>query len=70
MNVATIHPSVKVNTLTIPMQAGSAMAALRDLRETLAKAGREIVNAKVLSFEGTTPDCTYILRVEYVKAGE
>lgn len=76
MNVATIHPSPKVNTVTIEVNARTASEAVRAVRETLARSGRTLTTVSVLgtadvkpfaevgiSFPGST--ACFTLRVEY-----
>lgn len=73
-----IHPSPKVNSVTIPVNAPTSSAAVRAIRETLAKAGRTLTTVKVVAVEAARPfadvaidfpgstEC-FVLRAEYVK---
>jgi hypothetical protein len=77
-----IHPSPKVSSVTIPVNAPSAEAAERAIRQELAKAGRTLVEgeSRVTKVERRRPfrdvaididgsDQCYLMRVQYVKAG-
>ena len=71
-----IHPTPKVSTVTIPVNAPTSSAAVRAIRETLAKAGRTVETVKVISIEDARPfsevaidfpgstEC-FVIRVEY-----
>lgn len=80
MSTATIHPSAKALTMTIPVNAPSAMQAEAAIGETLAASGRRLVEGRstvvsitadvpasqaAITFPGST-QC-YTLRVEYTK---
>lgn len=75
---ATIHPTPKVKTLTVPVNAPSAMQAEQAIRETLATNGWTLVEGRsvvthveaarpfgdvAIDFPGST-QC-YVMRVEY-----
>lgn len=77
-NAATVHPSPKVNTATIPVNAPTSSAAVRAVRETLRANGRTLTTVSVVTVEPARPEAQaaitfpgstecFVLRVEYTK---
>jgi hypothetical protein len=76
MSTRNIHPSVKVRTVTVPVNAPTASAAVRACREVLAANHRTLVDVVVAKVTANVPEAQaaitypgstqcFFLRVEY-----